>query len=210
MPAEGVLPQGRRSTRSSWAPGPTTRPRPSELLKEAGYPNGFETDALVGLQPHDRAEGDPVRAAAAGSRSASRCRCRRSKPASASSSVESCAGPGHRAGAHVLRRLVVVDRRSRLGDASAAVRRNRSRRSSSTPRTTRTTRSTPTSRRRWSRPTRPTRRRSTTTRRKRIWKDAPWAFLVTEQLLSAHASNLSGLYVIPDGSFNFDEVGTSK
>ncbi|WP_017761167.1 ABC transporter substrate-binding protein, partial [Pseudacidovorax intermedius] len=40
----------------------------------------------------------------------------------------------------------------------------------------------------------------------RIWKDAPWAFLVTEQLLSVRARNLAGFYVIPDGSFNFDEV----
>jgi len=40
----------------------------------------------------------------------------------------------------------------------------------------------------------------------RIWKDAPWAFLVTERLLSARARNLAGFYVIPDGSFNFDEV----
>lgn len=40
----------------------------------------------------------------------------------------------------------------------------------------------------------------------RIWKDAPWAFLVTEQLLSVHARNLTGFYVIPDGSFNFDEA----
>ncbi len=40
----------------------------------------------------------------------------------------------------------------------------------------------------------------------RIWKDAPWAFLVTEQLLSAHAKNLSGFHVMPDASFNFDDV----
>ena len=40
----------------------------------------------------------------------------------------------------------------------------------------------------------------------RIWKDAPWAFLVTEQLLSAHAKNLTGFHVMPDASFNFDEV----
>jgi glutathione transport system substrate-binding protein len=40
----------------------------------------------------------------------------------------------------------------------------------------------------------------------RIWKDAPWAFLVTEQLLSAHSKNLSGFYVMPDASFNFDDV----
>ncbi len=41
---------------------------------------------------------------------------------------------------------------------------------------------------------------------KRIWADAPWAFLVTEQLLSAHNKNLSGFYVMPDASFNFDDV----
>jgi glutathione transport system substrate-binding protein len=40
----------------------------------------------------------------------------------------------------------------------------------------------------------------------RIWKDAPWAFLVTEKLLSVRARNLTGFYMIPDGSFNFDEV----
>lgn len=41
---------------------------------------------------------------------------------------------------------------------------------------------------------------------KRIWADAPWAFLVTEQLLSANSKKLSGFYVMPDASFNFDEV----
>jgi glutathione transport system substrate-binding protein len=41
---------------------------------------------------------------------------------------------------------------------------------------------------------------------KRIWADAPWAFLVTEQLLSATSKKLSGFYVMPDASFNFDEV----
>jgi glutathione transport system substrate-binding protein len=40
----------------------------------------------------------------------------------------------------------------------------------------------------------------------RIWNDAPWAFLVTERLLSAHAKGLSGFYVMPDASFNFDDV----
>jgi glutathione transport system substrate-binding protein len=40
----------------------------------------------------------------------------------------------------------------------------------------------------------------------RIWADAPWAFLVTEQLLSARTKNLSGMHVMPDASFNFDEI----
>jgi glutathione transport system substrate-binding protein len=39
-----------------------------------------------------------------------------------------------------------------------------------------------------------------------IWKDAPWAPLVTERLLSAHNKKLSGVYVIPDASFNFTEI----
>jgi glutathione transport system substrate-binding protein len=40
----------------------------------------------------------------------------------------------------------------------------------------------------------------------RIWKDAPWIFLATEQLLSAHTKSLTGFYMMPDASFNFDEV----
>ncbi|WP_442783619.1 glutathione ABC transporter substrate-binding protein GsiB [Collimonas fungivorans] len=39
-----------------------------------------------------------------------------------------------------------------------------------------------------------------------IWKDAPWAFLVTEKLLYVRSKNLKGIYVMPDGSFNFDEI----
>jgi glutathione transport system substrate-binding protein len=38
------------------------------------------------------------------------------------------------------------------------------------------------------------------------WNDAPWAPLVTEKLLSAHNKKLTGVYVIPDASFNFTEV----
>jgi glutathione transport system substrate-binding protein len=36
-----------------------------------------------------------------------------------------------------------------------------------------------------------------------IWKDAPWAPLVVEKLLSAHSKSLTGVYVMPDASFNF-------
>jgi glutathione transport system substrate-binding protein len=39
-----------------------------------------------------------------------------------------------------------------------------------------------------------------------IWADAPWAPLVTERLLSAKNKKLSGVYVIPDASFNFTEI----
>jgi len=40
----------------------------------------------------------------------------------------------------------------------------------------------------------------------RIWNDHPWIPLVVEQLLSANSKNLSGFYVMPDTSFNFDEA----
>ena len=39
-----------------------------------------------------------------------------------------------------------------------------------------------------------------------IWKDAPWVFLVTEKVLYARSKNLKGMYVMPDASFNFDEI----
>lgn len=39
-----------------------------------------------------------------------------------------------------------------------------------------------------------------------VWADAPWAFLVTEKVLYARGKNLSGVYVMPDGSFNFEEI----
>ncbi|WP_017892157.1 glutathione ABC transporter substrate-binding protein GsiB [Serratia sp. S4] len=40
----------------------------------------------------------------------------------------------------------------------------------------------------------------------RIWADAPWIFLATERLLSANNKQLSGFYVMPDTSFNFDNA----
>ena len=40
----------------------------------------------------------------------------------------------------------------------------------------------------------------------RIWKDAPWIFLNTEQLVSAKSKKLSGFYVIPDANFNFTDI----
>jgi len=39
-----------------------------------------------------------------------------------------------------------------------------------------------------------------------IYKDAPWAPLVTEKLLSANNRKLSGVYTMPDGSFDFTEI----
>ena len=39
-----------------------------------------------------------------------------------------------------------------------------------------------------------------------IWNDHPWIPLVVEQLVSAHSKNLSGFYVMPDTSFSFDDA----
>ncbi|WNN49729.1 glutathione ABC transporter substrate-binding protein GsiB [Siccibacter colletis] len=39
-----------------------------------------------------------------------------------------------------------------------------------------------------------------------IWKEAPWAPLVVEKLVSAHSKNLTGFYVMPDTGFSFDDA----
>jgi glutathione transport system substrate-binding protein len=41
---------------------------------------------------------------------------------------------------------------------------------------------------------------------KRVWADAPWIFLVQEKIVYARSKRLTGAYVMPDGSFNFDEI----
>jgi len=39
-----------------------------------------------------------------------------------------------------------------------------------------------------------------------IWKDAPWVFLVTEKLLYATNKKLTGMYVMPDASYFFQDI----
>jgi glutathione transport system substrate-binding protein len=39
-----------------------------------------------------------------------------------------------------------------------------------------------------------------------IWKDAPWVFLVTEKMLYARARNVSGIYVMPDASYEYTQI----
>ena len=39
-----------------------------------------------------------------------------------------------------------------------------------------------------------------------IWKDQPWVPLVVEQLVSANTKNLTGFYVMPDTAFSFDDA----
>ncbi|HAT24683.1 MAG: glutathione ABC transporter substrate-binding protein GsiB [Pantoea sp.] len=40
----------------------------------------------------------------------------------------------------------------------------------------------------------------------KIWNDHPWIPLVVEQLVSANTASLTGFYVMPDTSFSFDEA----
>ena len=39
-----------------------------------------------------------------------------------------------------------------------------------------------------------------------IWQDQPWVPLVVEQLVSANSKNLTGFYVMPDTAFSFDDA----
>ncbi|WP_459617805.1 glutathione ABC transporter substrate-binding protein GsiB [Bordetella sp. 2513F-2] len=43
-----------------------------------------------------------------------------------------------------------------------------------------------------------------------IWKDAPWAALVTEKMLYARSKKLDGVYVMPDGNINSGEISVSE
>jgi glutathione transport system substrate-binding protein len=39
-----------------------------------------------------------------------------------------------------------------------------------------------------------------------VWADVPWIFLVSEKLVYAHSKNLSGVTVLPDAAFHFEEM----
>lgn len=39
-----------------------------------------------------------------------------------------------------------------------------------------------------------------------IWKESPWVPLVVEKLVSAHSKSLSGFYMMPDTGFSFEEA----
>lgn len=41
---------------------------------------------------------------------------------------------------------------------------------------------------------------------KQVWADAAWAFLVTEQNVSAKSKKLTGMYVMPDAGYDYDEI----
>ena len=39
-----------------------------------------------------------------------------------------------------------------------------------------------------------------------IWKESPWVPLVVEKLVSAHSKNLTGFYIQPDTGFSFEQA----
>ena len=43
-----------------------------------------------------------------------------------------------------------------------------------------------------------------------IMKDLPWAPLVTEKNLYATSKRLSGVFVMPDGNINMDEIAVTE
>ena len=45
---------------------------------------------------------------------------------------------------------------------------------------------------------------------KTIWEDAPWIFLGSDELVSAKRKTTKGVYVMPDGSINFTQADTTK
>jgi glutathione transport system substrate-binding protein len=178
------------------------------LLAEAGYPNGFETDAVVGLQPHHGAEGDPVRAAAAGA-GRHQGQVQALEAGQRVERVESWQDPPHRAGA-----LYYVGWSSSTGEADWALRPLLAS-EAMPPRLYNTAYKN-------DKVDADIAKALTLTDRKEkealykdaqqeIWKDAPWAFLVTEKLLYARNKNLKGVYVMPDQAIEFENIElTSK
>ena len=160
--------------------------------------------AVVGVQPQHRAEGDPVPAAAAGAG-----RHQGQDPGARSRAARregrELAGSRDRAGAPLLRRLV-----DSTGEADWALRPLLA--SESWP-----PRLFNTAYYKNAKVDAAIKGAQLTTdsaekaklykeAQEEIWKDAPWAFLVTERLLSANNKKLSGVHVMPDASFNFEEA----
>ncbi|MEQ9848029.1 glutathione ABC transporter substrate-binding protein GsiB [Pectobacterium brasiliense] len=44
----------------------------------------------------------------------------------------------------------------------------------------------------------------------KIWTDAPWIFLATERLVSANSKKLTGFYVMPDTLFSFEDADLAE
>ena len=193
------------NTPSRSAQWPYDLAKAKQLMKEAGYPNGFETELWsaynhstaqkvtqflqqqlqqIGIKHQDHA----ARGRVSASRKSRAGRIRRPRRCASTTSA------GRRRPAKPT---------GRCGRCSTA---SRGRRGCSTPRTTRTRRSTPTSRARSSRPTARKKRSSTRTRRKRSGRMRPGRRWSSKSCCRRTTRSSPGVYVMPDASFNFTEV----
>ena len=169
-PAEGATPQGVEYPVKT-GPWPYDVAKAKQLLAEAGYPNGFETE-LWSAYNHTTAQKVTQFLQQQLQQVGIKTKITLLEAGQRVEKVESWQDPETAPVRLYYVGWSTLDRRSRLGAASAALR-SRGRRSFSTPRTTRTTRSTPPSRTRNSPPTRPRRRSSTRKRRKRSGRTRP-------------------------------------
>ena len=202
-PAQGVVPPGVEYA-VKLGPWPYDPAKAKQLMKEAGYANGFETE-LWSAYNHTIAQKVTQFLQQQLGQIGIKAKITLLEAGQRVEKVESWQDP---ATAPV--RLYYVGWSSSTGEADWALRPLLASESlpprCSTPPTTRATKSTTTSSRRSAPPTRRRRPKLYTDAQETIWKDAPWAPLVTEKLLSAHNKKLSGVYVMPDASFDFTEV----
>ena len=204
-PAEGVAPQGVEYAVKIGAVA--VRRRQGEAAADRGrLPERLRDRAVVGATTTARRKRSRSSCSSSSSRSASRRKITLLEAGQRVEKVESWQDPADRAGAALLRRMVDVDRRGRLGAAPAALRRI----VAAAAVQHRVLQEREGRRRHQGRAAHD---RLGTEKAKlykdaqeTICKDAPWAPLVTEKLLSAHNKKLSGVYVIPDASFNFTEI----
>jgi glutathione transport system substrate-binding protein len=203
IPAEGALPQGVEYA-TKLGPWPYNPAKARELLKEAGYPNGFET-TLWSAYNHTTAQKVIQFVQQQLAQVGIKLQVQALEAGQRVERVESAQDP---ATAPV--RMYYVGWSSSTGEADWALRPLLSS-ESFPPKLFNTAyyknevvdnaiaKSLVTT-------DKAEKARLYTEAQKQIWKDAPWAFLVTERLVSVRARNLAGFYVIPDGSFNFDDV----
>jgi glutathione transport system substrate-binding protein len=203
IPAEGVLPQGVEYA-AKLGPWPYNPAKARELLKEAGYPNGFET-TLWSAYNHTTAQKVIQFVQQQLAQVGIKLQVQALEAGQRAERVESAQDP---ATAPV--RMYYVGWSSSTGEADWAMRPLLAS-ESFPPKLFNTAyyknevvdgaiaKSLVTT-------DKAEKAKLYTEAQKQIWKDAPWAFLVTERLVSVRARNLAGFYVIPDGSFNFDDV----
>ena len=196
---------GRRVRGEDRARGRTTSPRRKQLLTEAGYPNGFETE-LWSAYNHTTAQKVTQFIQQQLQQIGIKTKITLLEAGQRVEKVESWQDP---ATAPV--RLYYVGWSTSTGEADWALRPLLVRRIVAAAALQHRVLQEREGRRRHQEgaarpPTRAEKAKLYKDAQETIWNDAPWAPLVVEKLLSAHNKKLSGVYVIPDASFNFNEI----